>query len=123
MKDEELLQIICELTDTNTKAIRKTTKLVFETQENVPQELLARITTNVGRVGHLSFLVGEKPIDVLDVISLPDIVEERGRKSQAQRLRAVLWRLWEKGGKVGDAETFYNVKTEAIIEHLKKQLE
>ena len=123
MSEETLLQIPVELIGSQTKSVTKTTKLQFETQETVPPELIARITAQMGKVGWLSFLVGETPLDSLDVVALPEIKVEKDRKSQAERLRAVIWRLWEKNGKVGDSEAFYNSKTEQIIEHLKKQLE
>lgn len=48
---------------------------------------------------------------------------ETGKKSQCQRIRAVLYRLWEQKGKEGDFETFYNTRTERVIEHVKEQLE
>lgn len=121
--DEQILQIAAELTGSSTKSVSRTTKLTFESQESVPPELIAKVTSLVGKTGWLAFLVSDRPIDTLDVVSLPELSTETGRKSQAERIRAVLWRLWEKNGKAGDSETFYNQKTEQIIEHLKKQLD
>lgn len=123
MQNDTLLQIPCELTGSTTKSVTQTTKLTFESQQAVPPELIARITAKMGHVGWLAFLVGERQIDSLDVLKLPEITVEKGRKSQAERIRGVIWRIWEKNGKMGDSEAFYNSKTEQIIEHLKKQLE
>lgn len=123
MSGETLLQIPCELTGSQTKSVSKTTKLTFESQENVSPELISRITANVGRTGWLCFLPEERKIDVLDVVGLPEIKTEKDRKSQSVRLRAVLYLLWEKGGKVGDSETFYNAKMEQLIEHFKEKLD
>ena len=119
---DSILQIACELTGSSTKSVSKTTKLVFESQENVPPELIARITTSVGKTGWLAFLVSERPIDSLDVINLPELPTEKDRKSQATRMRAILWRLWEQEGKPGDSETYYAAKMEALLEMLKSKL-
>ena len=45
-------------------------------------------------------------------------------KSQSQRLRAVLYRLWEKGdGGYSDFNLFYVNRMEALIEHFKTKLD
>lgn len=46
-----------------------------------------------------------------------------GTKTQAQRLRAVLYRLYEQTGKQGDFETYYRSKMEYIIELFKEKLQ
>lgn len=46
-----------------------------------------------------------------------------GTKTPSQRLRAVLYRLWEQGKSGTDFESFYRIKMEAIIEQLKGKLE
>jgi hypothetical protein len=120
---EAILQIPCELTGSSTKSVTKTTKLTFESQEAVPPEMIARITEKVGRTGWLAFLVGERPIDILDVVGLPEIKTEKGEKSKSTRLRAALFRLWEATGKVGDSETHYNIHAEKFIEHVKSKIE
>ena len=45
-----------------------------------------------------------------------------GQKTQAQRVRAVLFKLWEQNGKQGDFESYYRSKTEQIIDQLKEKL-
>lgn len=123
MNEELILQIPVELTGSATKSVTKTTKLTFETQEAVNPELIARITSKMGRVGWLSFLVGEKQIDTLDVVGLPDIKVERGDKTKGQRLRGALWKLWEAQGKVGSSEDHYNIHLEKFIDHVKAKIE
>ena len=120
--DETILSIPCELTSSATKSISKTTKLTFESSETVPPELIARITANVGKTGYVCFLVGERPIDTLDVLNLPELPIEKDRKSQASRIRSVLYRLWEQEGRNGDSETHYQIRTEQLIEMLKAKL-
>lgn len=44
-------------------------------------------------------------------------------KSQSQRIRAVLFRLWQQSGQTQSFEVYYNEKTEKYIEHLKSFLE
>lgn len=44
-------------------------------------------------------------------------------KKPSQRLRAVLYRVWEQGKSELDFEQFYNNKLEEIINHFKAKLE
>ena len=46
-----------------------------------------------------------------------------GTKTPSQRLRAVLYRLWEQSHGVTDFESFYRIKMESIIDSLKGKLE
>jgi len=43
-------------------------------------------------------------------------------KKPSQRLRAVLYRVWESKGKPGDSEVFYRQEMERVIEHYKSKL-
>ena len=57
-----------------------------------------------------------------------DIPQEKpdpalGTKTHSQRLRAVLYVLWEQKGKQGDFESFYRVQMEKVIETVKENLE
>jgi hypothetical protein len=55
-----------------------------------------------------------------------DTIEVKGEvstKTQAQRIRAVLFLIWKQEGEQGRFEDFYKAKTEQIIEHLKSKLE
>lgn len=54
---------------------------------------------------------------------LPQAEAKDGRKSLSQRLRGVLYRLWEKDGKIGDFDTYYRRRMEATIDKLKEGLE
>lgn len=46
-----------------------------------------------------------------------------GSKTQAQRIRAVVFRIWEQNGKNGDFDTYYKTTTERIIDQLKAKLD
>lgn len=110
-----------------TRSMTHDVKLTFTTRENVPPELLTQIIGKTGQTGWLSFLVGERQIDTLDVVSLPEIDSPKGEKSKSQRLRAVLYVLWEqeKAEKLTNltSEEFYQVKMEQFIDHIKSKLE
>jgi hypothetical protein len=45
-----------------------------------------------------------------------------GTKTPSQRLRAVLYRLWQQSGGGVDFESFYRIKLEAIIDQVKGRL-
>lgn len=47
---------------------------------------------------------------------------EREVKTPSQRLRAVLFILWQTEGKKGQFESWYQHKMETLIEHVKKKL-
>lgn len=120
--NETLLQIPAELVSSTTRSVSKTTKLTFESQENVPPELISKITENIGRTGWLCWLVSERKIDALDVVSLKEIKGEKDKKSKAERLRAALYILWQKEGEIGSSEEFYQAKMERFIDHVKEKI-
>ncbi len=54
-----------------------------------------------------------------------DLLEVKGEtetKTSSQRLRAVIYILWDQTGKTGDFETFYKQKMEQIIDWIKQKL-
>ena len=119
---DELLQVPCELVKAELRSLSKDAKLTFTTQQEVPAEILTQIIGKTGKTGWLAFLVGERKIDTLDVVSLPELAVEKNEKTKAQRLRGVLFRLWESEGKPGTSEEFYNVKMEQFIDFVKEKL-
>lgn len=56
-------------------------------------------------------------------LEVEKVSAEMGTKSQCQRIRGCIFKIWESKGKEGDFEAFYRSKTESIIDHLKKQIE
>jgi hypothetical protein len=58
-----------------------------------------------------------------DLIDVPDEVpRQKGDKTQGQRLRGVLYVLWQKMGSPGTSEEFYQVKMESLIEQIKERI-
>lgn len=63
---------------------------------------------------------GEAEREALAALKAP---EEEGKKTKAQRLRAVLYRLWQSNSEgYTDFEQFYAAKMERIIEHYKGKI-
>ena len=50
------------------------------------------------------------------------IEKDLERKSQSQRIRAVLFLLWRQEGELGDFADYYRSKTERYIDFLKEKL-
>lgn len=101
----------------------KTIKLVFETNEPTPEQLTG-IALNIQKFGYLAFKdepFKQKEKEVLE--GMKSDFEDRG-KTPAQRLRGVLYRLWEKDGEgFKNSLDHYNSKMESIIAHLKGKLD
>lgn len=63
-----------------------------------------------------------------DDLTEADVPDEKpdtmtGRKTQAQRLRAVIYRIWEQNGKKGNSEDHYRMVLESIIDQMKEKLD
>lgn len=63
-----------------------------------------------------------------DDVTEADIPDEKadsmtGSKTQAQRLRGVIYRPWEQNGKKGNSEEYYRSVMESLIDQLKEKLE
>lgn len=63
-----------------------------------------------------------QPLDV-EADAFIEVKSEKEAKTQAQRIRAVIFVMWRQDGRNGDFEDFYRHKTEKIIEWLKTKLE
>ena len=101
----------------------RSVSLRFITQEKSSIEVMA-IDELVDTFGILYFRAAEEmnkdEVNDLDNIEL-DLYDKP--KTQSQRLRGVLFKLWESQGKQGDFKTFYKQKTESVIEHFKQQID
>jgi hypothetical protein len=56
---------------------------------------------------------------------IPDEKPDRmtGQKTKAQRLRAVIWRIWEQAGSKGSSEDYYHSVMDSLINQMKEKLE
>jgi hypothetical protein len=128
---ETLLQIpgeICKVEAKRNGAIL----LTMRSQEDIPPEVRARAMEYHEKFGWFCFLPSTEQIraeDILD-LDLPKL-ETTEKKTQSERLRAVLYRLWEQDGKPNKTaqkteamafEVHYRDAMETLIEHYKKRL-
>ena len=119
---DEILQVPAIFTKAETMA-HKSLKLVFNTQENLTDEQVAKIMAQHEKLGWLTFLVSERKIEPEDLLKLPELPQEKTKKSQGQRLHAVLYLWHEKnGGKKDDFPLFYETQMEKLINQVKDKL-
>lgn len=69
-------------------------------------------------------LFAESELQVEDVADLPEIQVNKNEKTPSQRLRAVLYRLWEQSNRITypEFEIFYRAKIDRLIEGYKLKL-
>lgn len=98
----------------------KGVRVMIDTMELNPIQL-ADLFSFKGKSGWFIFT---KSPEKATEIEIPEWKEEfKGEKSPSQRLRAVVYRLWEQSGKTTDFEVFYRSKMELIIEKFKEKIE
>jgi hypothetical protein len=104
------VQLSAQLLKVESRADR-TYKLIFNTQE-LQGERAARLLPLLQSQGWLLFSTEE-----MEESDIPDEKPDpmTGTKTQAQRLRGVIYRIWEQGGRQGDSEGFYRSYMERII--------
>lgn len=90
--------------------------LRFSTQE-ISSSDFAELKQHLNSFGWLVFAPQEQ------VIEIPKESITDDRKKPSQRLRAVLYLLWQKKGSEGDFEAYYRSRIEAIIDNIKERLE
>jgi glycine betaine/choline ABC-type transport system substrate-binding protein len=100
----------------------KTKKLIFNTNETTPNQA-AELQLCVQNYVFLAIKREEFTKDQVELISnLKTDYEDTG-KTPSQRLRAVLYRLWEQNNEgYKDFNRFYDFKMEGFITHLKGKL-
>jgi len=101
----------------------KTLKITFETQELNPQQLL-EVMENLNAFGYLAFKV--EPFKQDEKTLLEDLKSdiEFGGKTTSQRLKAVLFRLWQKEPEGFDTSVkHYEHHMEKVMNHFKSKLD
>ncbi len=94
-------------------------RVQVDTQELRPEQITS-LGLELNKSGWFFFsadMIREIPTD-----SLPEVAAPKGRHSQAQRLRSVLFRLYEQGNHTETFEEYYDAQMERIIEHIKTKL-
>lgn len=111
------VQLPAQLTKVETRSDR-TVKLVFDTRE------LGEDSATLFKLAHSEGWLVFASTEITEA----DIPDEKAdsmttTKTQAQRLRATLFVLWQQRGKQGDFESYYRTQMERIIETIKDKLE
>ena len=114
---EQILQIPADLQSFKGMSHRSL-RVQFDTIENLSDEQIAKITALHEKRGWLSFLVAERQITAEDIKDLPELKEDSEYKSPSERLRSVLWRIWERKGKQGSFEEFRIIWMDKLINQL-----
>ena len=101
----------------------KSYKLTFESFELTPEQVMG-LNAQLGNAGYLAIKEDPFKQSEKDMINSLESDFEDKKKTQGQRLRGVLYRLWEQTPEgYDDFAKYYDFKTEKIIEHYKKQLD
>jgi len=108
-------------TISNIKTMSKCLRVTFDLQEMKPEEMAIMFSLNE-KYGQVVFAEAEQQIKKED-IKVPSYAKiEKSDKTPSQRLRAVLYKIWQATGKIGEADDHYRKQMEIIIEHFKSQL-
>jgi hypothetical protein len=100
----------------------RTKKLVFETNIVTPEQA-GNLQTMVGEFVYLAVKKEDFSRSEVDLISNLKSDYEDHTKTPAQRLRAVLYRVWELNNEgYMDFNLFYNFRIEQLINHFKAKL-
>jgi hypothetical protein len=95
--------------------------LLLHTQE-LGKEDMAELMGLVRKFGWVVIAGEAEKLDEKDIPA--EALEFPTSKSQGQRLRGVLYRLWEKNnGGYQDFELYYKIKTEKIINWIKEKID
>jgi len=94
-------------------------KITIHTNELSPEQMTA-ILSLYEKQGW--FVFKETSIKNEEIKDLPDIKIETGEKPPSQRMRAVLFRIWENDKRGKTFEQYYREQMERIIEQLKSKL-
>lgn len=117
-------QVIAEIGKVETRS--KGLRLTINTNEVIPDEA-SLLMSYREQQGWLLFMPAEGTagFEQKDIDQLPDIQLDTGEKSPSQRLRGVLYRLWEQSKSRAQGQTFelfYRSYMERLIESIKEKL-
>lgn len=101
----------------------KMLQISFDTSELTPEQM-ANIHYSLDKVGYLAFAPDPFTTQELEEIDSLKVEFNDTGKPPSQRLRAVLYRNWEKKGEGYKIfNDYYNAKMETLIEHFKTKLD
>src|SRR3990167_10945757 len=94
-------------------------RLSIDTQEIISPEENAKIFGLYNKL--MWFAVSEAPVNP-ESIEIPDIKLDRGEKSPSERMRGVLYILWEQSKNTLTFEQFYREQMSRITDKLKEKI-
>lgn len=99
----------------------KTIKVTIGTQEMNSEQAakLFGLRGNFCKVLISDSSIEQKEVEQVDTLPIKD---ESNGKSNSQRLRSILFILWQQSGSKATFDVFYNSKMNEIIEHFKSKL-
>jgi hypothetical protein len=106
--------------DGATRRKDKSVSLRFSTVAEVSNQDFAEMDRQMNSAGWLLF----KPNESVDIAEVPsEDARSDMQKRPSQRLRGVIYRIWEASGASGDFEVFYRAYMEKVIDREKENLE
>lgn len=100
----------------------RSVRIIADTNENLTSEQMAKIMGNHDKTGWWCFLPEERPIDALDLVTLPKLEWDKDEKTPGQRLRAALFVYWEQKKPTETFAQFYDQTMEKYINAVKEKL-
>jgi hypothetical protein len=101
----------------------KTIKVIFETNEPTPEQVLGIASAN-GQFGYLAFKTEMFKKNEKDAMENLESDYEDNGKTPSQRLRGVLYRCYEKNNESFDTfSRYYDHQMEKLLNHFKGKLD
>lgn len=98
-------------------------KVTYETSELSPEQIVG-INQSLGQAGYLAFKDSPFKQQEKELLSTLEADFEDKRKTPGQRLRGVLYRLWQQDSEgYEDFTRYYEFRMEKIISHFKNKLD
>jgi len=106
---------------TGIKSMTSSWRIQIDTMENISPDKIAYMAGVQNKAGWFTFNVHQ--IEAEDIVDLPQI-KTKEKKSKSQKLREVLFRLWETSWKstYDEFQDFYDFYMEQIIDKIKGRL-
>jgi len=99
----------------------RSVSLSFTTSLEQSSDEFVEIDKCLGQIGIIYFKV-DGDLTQAEVDELDNVDIELEGKTKSQRLRNVMYVMWEQSGE-GNFKDFYSIKMEEIIEHFKRKLD
>ena len=115
-RKDEVFQIPAEMVKAETRR-NDAVKFVFETQENITEEMLKRIFSWRNKIGWLVFAI--QKIQPSDLLELPKVNLAKEKQTPSQRLRSALYILYnQKNDGFENFDMFYEYHIEKFRQHI-----